>query len=220
LQHASLNVKLVDGSWFRLKPARQSGIDFYYGELLSEHAKDWVSVHHLNALLCASPNHFYNALVCKALASEFGQHNVFQLPDSDAASKEHRRLLRRSRGLIAWKGEASIEHLNALLADGWTIQITRITENYNLEKLERDAGDMLLLGVITDQGKIRLQSPEQPLAITPGNKVLYFASSKPSPAAQDTPADDNATKSDQRGHIEHQATADAEPSAPSAEPQT
>ena len=192
LQQMSINVKLVDGSWSRLKPARQSGIDFYYGELLSEHAKDWVSVHHLNALLCASPNHFYNALVCKALATEFGQHNVFQLPDSDAADKEHRRLLRRSRGLIAWQIEASIEQLNASLADGWRIQTTRITEAYNLEQLERDSGDMILLGVIIESGIIRLQSPEQPLAITPGNRVLYFAPDRP---AADAPA--SATKVEQ-----------------------
>ncbi len=184
LQKARLNVKLVDGSWFRLKPARQSGIDFYYGELLSEHARDWVSVHHLNALLCASPNHFYNALVCKALAVEFGQHNVYQLPDSEAASKEHRRLLRRSRGLIAWRSDASIQHLNALLAAGWTIQTTRISETYPLQQLEQDADEMLLLGVITEQGKVRLQSPEQPIAINNGSKVLYFSKKKPKSVAE------------------------------------
>ncbi|MBU1189375.1 MAG: sodium:proton antiporter [Gammaproteobacteria bacterium] len=221
LQRAMLNVKLVDGSWFRLKPARQSGIDFYYGELLSEHAKDWVSVHHLNALLCASPNHFYNALVCKALASEFGQHNVFQLPDSEAASKEHRRLLRRSRGLIAWQADASIEHLNALLAEGWTIQTTRISENYNLEQLERDAGTIMLLGVITDKGKLRLQSPEQPLAITPGNKVLYFAPRKAASAQAATAGDDDATTAAADGRSEVPAqTADGDGSTAADTEQT
>ncbi len=173
---ANISVKLVDGSWSALKAARLAGIDFYYGELLSEHAKDWVSLHHLNAVICTSGNHFYNALVCKALAGEFGQHNVFQLPASHTMQNKNRRLDRQQRGHIAWTAEANSVHLNELLAAGWEIQLTRITEEHSVETLRRDLGEeWILLGTVGKNGRVNLKSPEVNLAIRKEQRVIYFA---------------------------------------------
>ncbi len=189
LSKADISVKLVDGSWSALKPARLAGIDFYYGELLSEHAKDWVSLHHLNAVLCASGNHFYNALVCKALVHEFGQHNVFQLPASHAVQNKNRRLNRQQRGHIAWKPEANIVHLNELLASGWEIQSTQITEAHGIDELQQDLGeDWLLLGTVGKNGRVNLNSPEEPITVRNDQRVIYFAP----PRQRQTPVDAEA----------------------------
>lgn len=176
LGKAGVSVKLVDGSWSGLKTARLDGIDFYYGELLSEHAKDWVSLHHLNAVLCASGNHFYNALVCKALAGEFGQHNVFQLPASHTIQNKKRRLERQQRGHIAWRSDANIDSLNESLTAGWQVQLTRITQQYTLADLEEELGDeWLLLGTVGVNGRVNLKSPEVNLTVRQDQRVIYFA---------------------------------------------
>ncbi len=186
LGKAGISVKLVDGSWSALKPARLAGMDFYYGELLSEHAKDWVSLHHLNALLCASGNHFYNALVCKALAGEFGQHNVFQLPASHAVQNKNRRLERQQRGHIAWQPDANNTYLNELLEAGWEIQLTRITPEHGMQELESDLGDdWILLGSVAKNGLISLNSPEVSMTIRNEQRVIYFA-----PPRQRKPAEE------------------------------
>ncbi len=176
LGNAGISVKLVDGSWSALKPARLAGIDIYYGELLSEHAKDWVSLHHLNAVLCTSGNHYYNALVCKALAGEFGQHNVFQLPASHTLQNKNRRLERQQRGHIAWQSDANSAYLNELLAAGWETQLTRVTEEYGISELEKDLGDdWILLGTVDKNGLVNLNSPEISLTIRNEQQVMYFA---------------------------------------------
>jgi len=173
---AGISVKLVDGSWPALKPARLAGLDFYYGELLSEHAKDWVSLHHLNAVLCTSDNHFYNALVCKALAGEFGQHNVFQLPASHTMQNKNRRLERQQRGHIAWRSDANIVQLNELLNTGWTIQLTRITAEHGMGELEKDLDEgWILLGTVAKSGIVTLNSLEVSMPVRNDERVMYFA---------------------------------------------
>lgn len=179
LQKHDISVTIVDGSWLRLKPARLAGIDIFYGELLSERAKDWVSLHHLNAVLCGSQNHFYNALVCRAMAQEFGQHNVFQLPSSETQTNKTRRLQRQQRGKIAFTREAHFDFLNQQLAAGQQVQITQLTAEYTWQDLQSDVTESyVFLGVLNKTGKVNLQSPEQLVGPKEGEKVIYLSSTR------------------------------------------
>jgi CPA1 family monovalent cation:H+ antiporter len=70
LKTLNVDVVVTDGSYQRLKPIRMDGIKVYYGEILSEHAQHELEDEHLSFLLCATDNHYYNALVCKAQGYE------------------------------------------------------------------------------------------------------------------------------------------------------
>jgi CPA1 family monovalent cation:H+ antiporter len=180
LKRQDYDVMMVDGSYERLRNARMEGIETYYGEILSEHAELELDDQHLGHLLAATDNDFYNALVCKALGHEFGQHRSFQLATHEAGEHESRQLTVEQRGRIAFGQEARYETLLSRMDDGWSIQTTRMSDEYTLEDLrERLAasteGGGLLLGALGPEGQLRLHSREEDLEATAGWTVLYFA---------------------------------------------
>lgn len=179
LKSLDVEVLMVDGVYARLKNARMEGIDVYYGEILSEHAEHALETHHLGHLLCATPNDFYNALVCNALGPEFGRHRAFQLPTAEEASKESRRLTADQRGHLAFGEGCDYAWLQQRLDEGWIIQRTRISEAFSMDdatgKLGTPGEDWLLLGAVSPEGRPRLYSEELPFEPEPDWQVLYFA---------------------------------------------
>jgi NhaP-type Na+/H+ or K+/H+ antiporter len=179
LKRHDYDVMIVDGSYERLRDARMAGIETYYGEILSEHAELELDDQHLGHLLAATDNDFYNALVCKALGHEFGQHRSFQLATHEAGEHESRQLTVDQRGRIAFADDARCETLLARLDDGWTIQTTRMTDEYGLDDLLQRLGPTveggLLLGALGPEGQLQLQSRDGTLEAPAGWTVLYFA---------------------------------------------
>ncbi len=179
LRQMDFDVLIVDGAFERLKAARMEGIETYYGEILSEHAELELDDQHLGHLLCATDNDFYNALVCKALGHEFGRHRTFQLSPHEPGDHESRQLTVEQRGQIAFDEHAHFEDLQKCLDEGWTIQTTRLTDEYRLENLVERMGepadDWLLLGAVGPENQLRLYSGEQAFEPGKGWIVLYFA---------------------------------------------
>ena len=179
MKDSDVEVVMVDGVYRRLKNARMEGIDVYFGEILSEHAEHTLETHHLGHLLCATPNDFYNALVCNALGSEFGRHRTLQLPTSEDARSESRRLTADQRGHFAFGDEVDYDWLNERVDEGWTVHKTKLGEDHDLDALSDRLGepveDWLLLGAIQPNGRPRLYSSELPFEPEPGWRVLYFA---------------------------------------------
>jgi len=188
LKRLELEVVMVDGVYRRLKQARMEGIDVHYGEILSEHAEHTLATHHLGHLLCATPNDFYNALVCNALGSKFGRHRTLQLATAEAARSESRRLTADQRGHLAFGEDCDFDWLQQRIDAGWRVQQTRLAEGHDLDDLSARLGeagrDWLLLGAIRPGGAPRLYSTELPFEPEPGWRVLYFAPDRTS-GAQD-----------------------------------
>lgn len=175
LHEAQFDVLVIDGVWARLKAARQAGVPTYYGEILSEHAKEEVNTQHLSSVLCATRNDFYNALVCRALARQFGQHRSLQLPTQLEANQESRRLTRQQRGHLAFDAKTGFDRLNQLLEQGWQFQMTNLTEAYRWQDfLANGADERLIVGFIEPSGALRLHSDELPIPAKAGYRVLSF----------------------------------------------
>ncbi len=179
LKDLDIDVLIADGSWHRLKAVRMDGIGTYYGELLSEHAEHELEDEHLSYLLCATDNYYYNALVCKALGGEFGHHRTFQLAPPSESSDEQRRLTLQQRGYFAFEPPVDARSLEQRLHDGWTIQTTRLSENFDLDQLKEKLGepgeDWLLIGSVSPGGKLQMYSREHAFAPEADWRLLYFA---------------------------------------------
>ena len=179
LKQLQVDVLLVDGVYQNLRDARMEGIEVYYGEILSERAEQTLETQHLNHLLCATDNDFYNALVCKALGHHFGNHRSFQLATHQESSQGSKRLTLQQRGYIAFDSGADFQALDGRLAQGWIIQTTRLSETYGLDKVKEKLGmpgaEWFLLGALTPAGQLRLYSREQRFRPEPGWRILYFA---------------------------------------------
>lgn len=179
LREFEIEVLIVDGVYRRLKDARMEGVSVYYGEILSEHAQHTLETHHIGHLLCATANDFYNALVCNSLGPRFGRHQSFQLSTSEASKSEARQLSADARGHLAFGRHADYDWLHARLDDGWTLQRTRLSKAFSMDRLAELRGepgkDWLLLGAVSAHGRPRLYSFELPFEPEAGWTVLLFA---------------------------------------------
>ena len=202
LKRMKFDVLIVDGGYQRLRAARMEGIETHYGEILSEHAELELEDQHIGHLLCATENDFYNALVCKALAHEFGRHRTFQLATHEAADHESRQLNVEQRGQIAFNRSARFEDLQQRCDAGWTIQTTRLTEKYGLDDLAERMGepveDWLLLGSVGPDRQLRLYSDEQVFTPGVGAIVLYFAPARADRDGGNNGSDDGSENGKQK----------------------
>ncbi|MDF1581310.1 MAG: sodium:proton antiporter [Desulfuromonadales bacterium] len=198
LKKLEVDVVVADGSYQRLKPIRMDGIKVYYGEILSEHAEQELEDEHLSFVLCATDNHFYNALVCKAQGAEFGHHRTFQLAPHQESGQEQKRLTLQQRGYFAFEPPTDFYTLEQRLRDGWTVQTTRLSKDFDLDRLKNRLGeldkDWLLIGSVSPQGELQVYSSEQPFKSAAGWTLLYFSPENGSKAQTDTlkPADESA----------------------------
>ena len=179
LNDLELDVVVTDGSYQRLKPFRMEGIKVYYGELLSEHAEHQLEYDHLSFVLCATDNHYYNALVCKALGREFGHHRTFQLAPDQEYKQEQKRLTLQQGGYFAFEPPTDFYTLQQRLNDGWTVNSTRLSKDYDLDRLKSRLGEpgenWVLLGSISPQGKLQLYASDQGVKTKAGWTLLYFS---------------------------------------------
>lgn len=191
LKRLGQEVLLVDGVYARLKQARMQGVDVYYGEILSDHAEHHLETQHLNHLLAATDNDFYNALVCKGKGRRFGHHRAFQLGTPGGSEPELKRLTLQQRGYFAFDPGASFERLEGHLAEGWSIGTRKLTEAHGWDEFAEGRGergtDWFLLGAVRPDGLLRIYSTEQRFKLDAGWTALYFgppaANGEPPPKA-------------------------------------
>lgn len=189
LKKVDQEVMVVDGVYARLKQARMQGVDVYYGEILSEHAEHNLETQHLNHLLAATDNDFYNALVCKGKGRRFGHHRTFQLGTAGASEPEFKSLTLQQRGYFAFDPGASFERLEGSLAEGWVIGTRKLTDTHGWDALAEGRGecgkDWFLLAAVTPDGLLRIYSTEQRFKLESGWTALYFAPPAPAQAEPD-----------------------------------
>lgn len=179
LKNLDVDVMVADGSYQRLKPIRMDGIKVYFGELLSEHAEHELEDEHLSFLLCATDNHFYNALVCKAQGDHFGHHRTFQLAPHQESQQEQKRLTLQQRGYFAFEPPTDYCTLEQRMNDGWTVQTTRLSKDFDIDRLKIRLGELgkewMLIGSVSPQGELKIYSSEQPFKCAAGWTLLYFS---------------------------------------------
>jgi len=69
--------------------------------------------------------------------------------------------------------------LQQRLSDGWTIQTTRLSEGFDMDRLKEKLGEpgenWLLIGSISPDGKFRMYSQEHAFKPEADFRLLYFA---------------------------------------------
>jgi len=129
LQSLDIPVLIADDNWNHLKNARAQNIPTYFGDVLSEHAHHEINMSAWGAVITATDNDAYNALVCTELGPEIGRGKVFQIGErkGDGYKRElhftvgGRQLMRRGM---------EFETLNAKLATGWGFRTTQFSKEY------------------------------------------------------------------------------------------
>ena len=158
LKKADVPVLMTDPNFAHLRGARTAGISTFTGDILSEAAENRLEFINYGTLVCATDNDAYNTLVATDLAPEYGRENVFQIRREKSDSARHQ--LPSSLGGRRFGPDESFLGLERLIADGWTVRVTPLSESFSLEDWRAERPDSLILGYIPDGGSIQFISGE------------------------------------------------------------
>lgn len=162
-------VLVVDSSWEKLRFARQEGIPFFHGDILSEQTEYNLDTIPYDYLIAATESNSYNALVCTTFMPEYGRANVFKV-DPNESEANVSSTVSSVGGRSLFREEISLNKLEDLLNRGYVFRLTPLTNvfSYN-EYLAEQSTDILLLYVLKKSKQIQ----------------FYAADMKPSPQAGD-----------------------------------
>ncbi|WP_374274536.1 cation:proton antiporter [Brevundimonas sp.] len=196
LRELEMPVVVADTSWQRLARARQRDIPTYHGEILAEATEDHLDMGRFQALVAATDNEAYNALVCNELATEVGRHAVYQLGDVD--HDDARALPAALRGRTLFPSGLGVEEIDQRLRQGWTLRKTRLTEQFSLKDAMRElpeGADQLM--VIGKSGKIHFFSHASRPKPEAGDTVVSYAPPKPGAVRSETVESATSTQGDE-----------------------
>ena len=178
LNKAGLGIVMADANWRRLRPAREAGLETFFGEVLSEDAEVRLDHTRFQTALALSANEPYNALISNHFAPELGRHKVFQLSTQDGSegdeddnprgigsSARGRTLIRRGRGY------------DALIRDlyrGWSFSQTKLTSKYTLQDLKKERPDADFIAEVRPTGELVFLGPHREARGGDGTVMIGF----------------------------------------------
>lgn len=161
LNESGVDVILADSEWRRLKPAREAGLETFFGEVLSEDAEMRLDHTRFESVVALSANEPYNALVCGQFAPELGQHRVFQLSVQDSDEEDVRAIGSASRGRTLIRRGRSHDALMRDHYRGWAFAKTTLTEHYGLKELLADRPQADIVAEVRTDGSVTYLGPNR-----------------------------------------------------------
>lgn len=156
LQSLEIPVLIADDNWDHLQKARSRNLPTYFGDILSEHAHHEVNMNQWSAVIAASDNEAYNALVCTELGPEIGRNRVFQIGKRKSTGHE-RGLHFTLGGRQLMPSGKKFDTLNEAIHDKWQFRSVRLSDETLLEDVKnRMSEEEDLLGWMRPSGEFAL----------------------------------------------------------------
>lgn len=182
LKEMDIPVIVSDSSWQRLAKARNTGVSFHHGEILSEQTEYRLDMTPYDYLISATEFDSYNALVATTFVPAFGRNNVFKLSIQTARGDHVEDLDPTIAGRVLFSGEISLAGLCNKVEDGYVMRKTNITDQYTYPDYleDRDQGTILLFVLratgnveyYTDEIKLKAESGDVVVSLTPPSKEV------------------------------------------------
>lgn len=170
LKGAGVPVLIADPNHARLIRPRSAGLPTFYGDVLSESAEHTLELFAYRSLVAATDNDAYNTLVATDLGPEFGRGNVWQIGRDDAARPRH--ALPVQLGGRAFAETLDFAALEARLAEGWRIGLTKLGAEFGLADWRAARPGGILIGRLTEAGELLLYPSDADPKLAPGARIL------------------------------------------------
>lgn len=171
-------VLVVDSSWNNLKHARQKGVPFYHGDILSEQTEYNLDTIPYDYLIAATDEHSYNALVCTTFMPEYGRTNVYKV-DPNETKKSESSIVASVGGRSLFREEISLNELNDMLENGYIFRVTPITSKFSYkEYLAEQSTHILLLYVVKKSKQIHFYTGDTNHTPQPGDMIASLTPPK------------------------------------------
>jgi len=185
LKEAGVKSIIADTNWRRLRPARESGLETFFGEVLSEDAEVRLDHSAFETVLALSANEPYNALVSSHFAPELGRHRVFQLSAQEGEDEDPRSMGASSRGRTLVKRGRGYDQLIRDHYRGWVFSKTQLTEKYTLDDLRNDRSKADMIAEVRPDGAVSfLESGSEPRG-GEGATLIMFGPAVPKESSQE-----------------------------------
>lgn len=166
-------VLIIDSSWERLRKARDAGVPFYHGEMLSEQTEYHLDTIPYDYLIAATEYHSYNALVCTTFMPEYGRTNVFKVSPYQLIGNRMENIVDKVGGRILFKDEITLEVLNTKIANKYVFRQTTLSDKYRYKMyLSEKEDETVLLYILKPSGKIKYYSEEMRASPEPGDMIV------------------------------------------------
>lgn len=170
---AKTPVLIVDSSWEKLRVAREAGIPFYHGEMLSEQTEYHLDTNPFEYLISATDFHSYNALACTTFMPEYGRTNVYKVSPYELVDSGVNDTVDKIGGRILFKEDVSKESLIEKIKNGYIFRHTTLTDRYGYKQyLDEKEDTAVLLYVIKPSGKLRFYTEETKLSPESGDTII------------------------------------------------
>lgn len=149
IKELGFKVLVADSNWENVTTARKSGLETYYGNILSEYAMDEINFDGIGKTLSLTTNDEVNSLASIQFAELFGSSQVFQLPPKSSSAKKDIESSDSLGGRILFGKEITFKKIEDLINDGAVITSTKITEDYTYQQYKKqhseDSVSLLLI---------------------------------------------------------------------------
>lgn len=163
LDAADVTTTLVARDYTKLAGARRAGLRSVTANILSDYAAKDMELPGIKSLIAGTPDDEVNATAAREFAHVLGRANVYQLPRSDAetgAGSPRTQTASHLSARTCFDPARTHEQLRQLIADGYTVKRTKLTEEFTLEQFrERRGDDAVLMFTIAD-GDVTVVTPE------------------------------------------------------------
>lgn len=161
MQDVGVEPILADNNWRRLRPAREAGLNTFFGEVLSEEAEVRLDHSAFDQVIGMSANEPYNALVSGHFAPELGRHKVYQLSSQDGEDEDPRAIGMGTRGRTLIRRGRGYDSLIRDHYRGWQFAKTQLTDRYGIEEFRADRPDADLIAELRPDGTVNFLGPNR-----------------------------------------------------------
>ncbi|HLR23443.1 MAG TPA: sodium:proton antiporter [Pseudogracilibacillus sp.] len=165
-------VLIVDSSWENLRYARNNGVPFYHGEILSEQTEYNLDTIPYDYIIAATNYDSYNALVCTTFMPEYGRTNVFKV-DPSKEENNNGNIVSRVGGRSLCKDEVSLDELVDKVKAGYLFRHTKLTEVFNYKAFEKEKEEeAVFLYFIKPSTRVYFYADDMRMTPAPGDVIV------------------------------------------------
>jgi len=179
LQQEKVPAMIVDSSRDRLSHAREAGVPFYQGEMLSEQTEHNLDTISYESLIAATDFDAYNALVATTFVPEYGRKHIYRIMPFEQVDESRNDLALNVGGRFLFKKKRTMTDLLEKLESGYQFCKTNMTPQFGYQQfLQEQQGDTVYLFIIRKTGRLLFFTTDQEITAETGDVLFTLSAPK------------------------------------------
>lgn len=182
LQSLNIPVLLVDTNYNKVSQARMAGLNAVCANILNEHAREELNLTGIGRLFAMTPNDEVNSLALRESRGLFDRSRLFQLTFKARTGQSQRALTKNLLGRELFGDGFTFTSIEELVAAGAKFKSTRLSDSFTYRDfLAKNADRSIVLCGLTDEGRILVNTVDDPLTPGPGMTIVSLSTAVPLP---------------------------------------